>query len=84
VNISVTQNVTEELKRDREFWELQSDILEEFGHGTPKAPEINVSIPFFFKRSIANAVAAASQCYTNVRDTGMATTRTSNGFPTIP
>jgi hypothetical protein len=49
VNISVTQNVTEELKRDREFWELQSDILEEFGHGTPKAPEINVSIPIFYE-----------------------------------
>jgi hypothetical protein len=47
VNISVTQNVAEELKRDREFWELQSDILEEYGQRTPTAPQINVSSPFF-------------------------------------
>jgi chitin biosynthesis protein CHS5 len=46
VNISVTQNVDEEHKRDREFWELQSNILEEFGERTPRAPEINVSSPF--------------------------------------
>ncbi|KAI0303895.1 hypothetical protein BC826DRAFT_980252 [Russula brevipes] len=42
VNISVTQNVAEEHKRDREFWELQSQILEEFGRGTPKAPQIGL------------------------------------------
>jgi hypothetical protein len=48
VNISVTQNVTEEYKRDREFWELQSDILEEFGQGTPEAPQINVGAPFSY------------------------------------
>ncbi|KAI9467199.1 hypothetical protein BJY52DRAFT_1201531 [Lactarius psammicola] len=42
VNISVTQNVAEEHKRDREFWDLQSDILEEFGRGTPKAPQISL------------------------------------------
>jgi len=42
VNISVTQNVAEEHKREREFWELQSDILEEFGERTPKAPQIDL------------------------------------------
>ncbi|KAI0306994.1 hypothetical protein B0F90DRAFT_1570748, partial [Multifurca ochricompacta] len=42
VNISVTQNVTEEHKRDREFWELQSNILEEFGRRIPKAPQISL------------------------------------------
>jgi len=46
VNISVTQNVAEEHKRDRDFWELQSNILEEFGERTPKAPQINVSSLF--------------------------------------
>lgn len=46
VNISVTQNVTEEYKREREFWELQSDILEEFGQRTPNAPQIDVGAPF--------------------------------------
>jgi hypothetical protein len=43
VNISVTQNVAEEHKREREFWELQSNILEEFGERMPVAPQINVS-----------------------------------------
>ncbi|KAI0254888.1 hypothetical protein BJV78DRAFT_1120729, partial [Lactifluus subvellereus] len=42
VNISVTQNVAEEHKRDQEFWELQSNILEEYGHRTPKAPQISL------------------------------------------
>ncbi|ETW84193.1 hypothetical protein HETIRDRAFT_241181, partial [Heterobasidion irregulare TC 32-1] len=42
VNISVTQNVLEEQKRDDEFWQLQNDILETFGHNTPKAPEIKL------------------------------------------
>ncbi|KAF8265130.1 hypothetical protein EI94DRAFT_1804846 [Lactarius quietus] len=42
VNISVTQNVAEEHKRDGEFWDLQSDILEEFGQRIPKAPEISL------------------------------------------
>jgi hypothetical protein len=73
VNISVTQNVAEEHKREREFWELQSDILEEFGERTPKAPQIDVSSPFS-QGSTANSVNTASQCYTNVSDTGMAAT----------
>ncbi|KAI0068484.1 hypothetical protein BV25DRAFT_1910263 [Artomyces pyxidatus] len=42
VNISVTQNVEEERKRDNEFWELQNDILETFGRATPKAPEVEL------------------------------------------
>jgi len=42
VNISVTQNIAEEHKRDREFWELQGYILDEFGRETPKAPQINL------------------------------------------
>jgi len=42
VNISVTQNIAEEHKRDREFWELQGHILEEFGRKTPKAPQISL------------------------------------------
>jgi hypothetical protein len=73
VNISVTQNDDEEQKRDREFWELQSNILEEFGERTPNAPEINVSSSFS-QRSTANSENTASQCYTNVGDTGMAAT----------
>jgi hypothetical protein len=73
VNISVTQNVAEEHKRDREFWELQSNILEEFGERTPTAPQINVSSPLS-QRSTANSVNSASQRYTNVGDTGMAAT----------
>jgi hypothetical protein len=83
VNISVTQNVAEEQKRDREFWELQGDILEEFGQRTPKAPQINVG-PLFFQKYCADAITVASQCYPNVRDTGMATSRISNRFPAIP
>ncbi|TFY67512.1 hypothetical protein EVG20_g3914 [Dentipellis fragilis] len=42
VNISVTQNVDEERKRDNDFWQLQSDILETFGRRTPQAPEITL------------------------------------------
>lgn len=86
VNISVTQNVAEEHKRDREFWELQSEILEEFGRRTPKAPQISVGSPFSQRsmKHCANAVTTASQCYPNVRDTGMAAPRTSNGLSAIP
>ncbi|KAI9513214.1 hypothetical protein F5148DRAFT_1145527 [Russula earlei] len=42
VNISVTQNVAEEHKRDRDFWELQAEILDEFGQRTPNAPQISL------------------------------------------
>jgi hypothetical protein len=42
VNIAVHQNVTEEKKRDEEFWSLQDAILEEFGKVVPKAPELEV------------------------------------------
>jgi hypothetical protein len=73
VNISVTQNVAEEHKRDHEFWELQSNILEEFGERTPMAPQINVSSPFF-QGSTANSINTAPQCNTNLGDTGMAAT----------
>jgi chitin biosynthesis protein CHS5 len=59
VNISVTQNIAEEYKRDREFWELQSDILEEFGQKMPNAPQIKVSSPFS-QRSTVHSVITAS------------------------
>ncbi|TFY81461.1 hypothetical protein EWM64_g2552 [Hericium alpestre] len=42
VNISVTQNVDEERKRDNDFWQLQNDILETYGREAPKAPEVKL------------------------------------------
>ncbi|KAF8871384.1 hypothetical protein CPB84DRAFT_791955 [Gymnopilus junonius] len=42
VNIAVHQNHTEEQKREREFWDLQDDILEEFGQASPEAPKLSV------------------------------------------
>jgi hypothetical protein len=43
VNISVTQNVNEEKKRDDEFWSLQNDIFEAYGKHTPEPPKLEVS-----------------------------------------
>lgn len=42
VNISVSQNHTEEKKRENEFWQLQDEIMEEFGTGLPQTPELKV------------------------------------------
>ena len=42
VNIAVHQNHAEEKKRDSEFWNLQEDILSEFGSHSPEAPELKV------------------------------------------
>ncbi|KAH6912490.1 hypothetical protein BKA70DRAFT_1559014 [Coprinopsis sp. MPI-PUGE-AT-0042] len=42
VNIVVHQNRAEEKRRDAEFWELQDDILKEYGVNSPKAPELKV------------------------------------------
>ncbi|PPR01594.1 hypothetical protein CVT26_013330 [Gymnopilus dilepis] len=42
VNISVHQNHAEEQKREREFWDLQDEILEEFGKESPEPPKLNV------------------------------------------
>ncbi|KAI0053792.1 hypothetical protein FA95DRAFT_1530798 [Auriscalpium vulgare] len=42
VNISVTQNVEEERKRDHDFWELQGSILETFGCSVPSPPEVKL------------------------------------------
>ncbi|KAH6912482.1 fibronectin type III/BRCA1 domain-containing protein [Coprinopsis sp. MPI-PUGE-AT-0042] len=42
VNIAVHQNRAEEKRRDAEFWELQDDILKEYGVNSPKAPELKV------------------------------------------
>ncbi|KAK7682801.1 hypothetical protein QCA50_014185 [Cerrena zonata] len=42
VNISVTRNVTEEKKRDNDFWDLQNDILTNYGVKTPQPPKLEV------------------------------------------
>ncbi|CDO76796.1 hypothetical protein BN946_scf184978.g25 [Trametes cinnabarina] len=42
VNISVLRNVSEEKKREADFWNLQSDILEEFGTRTPEPPQLQL------------------------------------------
>ncbi|EIN11014.1 hypothetical protein PUNSTDRAFT_85507 [Punctularia strigosozonata HHB-11173 SS5] len=42
VNIAVHQNVAEEERRDREFWELQNDILETFGTKSPEPPKLEL------------------------------------------
>ncbi|KAI0716276.1 hypothetical protein C8Q76DRAFT_723588 [Earliella scabrosa] len=42
VNISVQRNVTEEKKRENEFWHLQSDILDAFGTQTPANPQLEL------------------------------------------
>ncbi|EGO20460.1 hypothetical protein SERLADRAFT_476685, partial [Serpula lacrymans var. lacrymans S7.9] len=42
VNISVHQNTTEEHKRDLEFWSLQNNILEAYGHTSPSPPNLEV------------------------------------------
>ncbi|KAL4076439.1 hypothetical protein V8B97DRAFT_1862840 [Scleroderma yunnanense] len=42
VNIAVHQNTSEERKRDQEFWELQSQIMETFGRVSPEPPRIEV------------------------------------------
>jgi len=42
VNIAVHQNHAAERKRDNEFWELQSEILETYGKQLPKSPDLQV------------------------------------------
>jgi len=42
VNISVTQNYAEEKRRDMDFWQLQEDILHEFGIKSPEHPDLQV------------------------------------------
>ncbi|CDO75372.1 hypothetical protein BN946_scf184767.g7 [Trametes cinnabarina] len=42
VNISVQRNVSEEKKREADFWNLQSDILEEFGTRTSELPQLQL------------------------------------------
>ncbi|GBE90214.1 hypothetical protein BKA93DRAFT_741014 [Sparassis latifolia] len=42
VNISVTQNIKEEKKRDAEFWNLQNDILSIYGTTSPEHPKLEV------------------------------------------
>ncbi|KAI9062152.1 hypothetical protein FKP32DRAFT_1593721 [Trametes sanguinea] len=42
VNISVQRNVPEEKKRESDFWNLQSQILEEFGTSTPEPPKLEL------------------------------------------
>ncbi|THH32333.1 hypothetical protein EUX98_g1865 [Antrodiella citrinella] len=42
VNISVSQNISEEKKRDNEFWELQNDILEKYGTTLPEPPQLQL------------------------------------------
>ncbi|KAF5364113.1 hypothetical protein D9756_000087 [Leucocoprinus leucothites] len=42
VNISVTQNHGEEKRRDADFWQLQEDILKEFGVASPEPPKLEL------------------------------------------
>ncbi|EDR12142.1 uncharacterized protein LACBIDRAFT_158584, partial [Laccaria bicolor S238N-H82] len=42
VNIAVHQNHAEEKRREADFWELQDDILSEFGKATPAFPDLQV------------------------------------------
>ncbi|KAI5993436.1 hypothetical protein EDD15DRAFT_2264579 [Pisolithus albus] len=42
VNIAVHQNLSEERKRDQQFWQLQHDILETFGRSSPEPPRLEV------------------------------------------
>ncbi|KDR84344.1 hypothetical protein GALMADRAFT_111621 [Galerina marginata CBS 339.88] len=42
VNIAVHQNHVEEQKRESEFWNLQEDILTEFGQASPEPPKLTV------------------------------------------
>ncbi|KAI6046833.1 hypothetical protein EDC04DRAFT_2627723 [Pisolithus marmoratus] len=42
VNIAVHQNLSEERKRDQQFWQLQHDILETFGCASPEPPRVEV------------------------------------------
>ncbi|KAF7298651.1 Chitin biosynthesis protein [Mycena indigotica] len=42
VNISVHQNIAEEKRRDTEFWDLQDQILGEFGMRSPEAPQLQL------------------------------------------
>ncbi|EMD40275.1 hypothetical protein CERSUDRAFT_45036 [Gelatoporia subvermispora B] len=42
VNISVTQNVEEEKKRESEFWSLQEDILGTYGSRSPEPPKLEL------------------------------------------
>ncbi|KAF4575398.1 Chitin synthase, class 5 [Pleurotus pulmonarius] len=42
VNIAVHQNHAEEKRRDREFWDLQEEILDEFGKESPEPPQLQL------------------------------------------
>ncbi|KAI0739261.1 hypothetical protein C8Q80DRAFT_1204980 [Daedaleopsis nitida] len=42
VNISVQRNVTEEKKRENDFWNLQSEILDAFGTQVPENPVLEL------------------------------------------
>ncbi|KAG6845522.1 hypothetical protein H0H87_007766 [Tephrocybe sp. NHM501043] len=42
VNIAVHRNHKEEKRRDAEFWELQDEILNEFGVNSPEAPDLQL------------------------------------------
>lgn len=42
VNIAVHQNLSEERKRDQQFWQLQHDIFETFGCASPEPPRLEV------------------------------------------
>ncbi|RPD68238.1 hypothetical protein L226DRAFT_527380 [Lentinus tigrinus ALCF2SS1-7] len=42
VNISVQRNIPEEKKRENDFWNLQSEILDAFGTQTPENPKLEL------------------------------------------
>ncbi|KAI6152523.1 hypothetical protein BKA82DRAFT_4111899 [Pisolithus tinctorius] len=44
VNIAVHQNLSEERKRDQQFWQLQHDIFETFGCASPEPPRLETSV----------------------------------------
>lgn len=52
VNISVQRNVAEEKKRETDFWDLQSQILEEYGTSAPEPPKLQVRRTFLIVLSV--------------------------------
>jgi hypothetical protein len=71
VNIAVHQNVSEEKRREAEFWALQNDILEAYGLTTPENPKLEVSTILMMIPLDAYifSVGAAAECHTNLSNT---------------
>jgi chitin biosynthesis protein CHS5 len=71
VNIAVHQNVSEEKRREAEFWALQNDILEAYGLTTPENPKLEVStiLMMILLDAYIFSVGAATECHTNLSNT---------------